>query len=69
MSNRGYCKENKIRIALIWKDGRFYKNQLGEIQTWKKEEDYIAESFNNYYLKGSAKIVTINSKYEIIKGE
>jgi hypothetical protein len=42
---------------------------LGEIQTWKKEEDYIAESFNNYYLKGSAKIVTINSKYEIIKGE
>jgi hypothetical protein len=64
---RGYFKNSKLCIALQLPDGFLYKNHLREVQVWPQSEDYVAESFNNYYLGGAAKIVFVNKWFEIVK--
>lgn len=64
--NRGFSKD-LLRVALLLPVGSFYRNPMNEILTWPLEEDYVAESFNNYYLGGTAKIVIVNKDFEIVE--
>lgn len=63
----GSSSQNEICVAILLPDGFLYKNILNEIQTWPVSEDYIAESFNNYYLASTGKIVFVNKRFEVVK--
>mgnify|MGYP003125659884 CR=1 FL=1 len=52
--------EAKRMCALMHKNGNYCKDEYGKVRLWEMSEDYIAESFNMYYLNGEAKIVIVN---------
>ena len=64
---RGSSSQNEMCVAILLPDGCLYKNILNEIQTWSVSEDYMAESFNNYNLFGTGKIVFVNKRFEVVK--
>jgi len=58
----GFLKmsSNLRMCALMFENGSYCRDEFGKVRLWKLEEDYVAESFNMYYLKGRGKIVIVN---------